>query len=348
MYMTLPGRVSPSSAGALSTPARPAALASTRVSRAGTLVGALGVGSSLFVVSRLFASWRVTTATASHSIWILGRRLSYPAANLAAIVVVALAVAGLAVIASMVAGTGRELTADRRLRRSLAAYRPRRMGGALLIDDERPRAFCAGLFRPRVYVSSGAVELLDTAALRAVLEHERHHARRHDPLRLACGRIVLRALFFMPRRNELGRRQLALAELSADESAMSAAHDGHAALARAMLTFSEHSREDDPLGIDPERVAHLLGDWESPSWGFPATVCVIAIALVALLVGVAALAARVARGSATLAPPLLSGQPCILMLALIPILSGLGVVYLRRCIVDSHGGREPSGREPRL
>jgi len=347
MYMTLPGQVSPSSAGALPTPRRPAALASTRVSRAGTLLGTLGAGSSLFVISRVFESWRLTAASASHSISILGRRLSYPTANLAAIIVVGLATVGLAVIALMIVCTTRELTADRRLRRSLAACRPGGLDGALLIDDVRPRAFCAGLFRPRVYVSRAAVELLDAAALRAVLEHERHHARRYDPLRLACGRVITGALFFVPGRQELGRRQQALTELSADESAIRAAQDGGSALARAMLCFSAQSREDDPSGIDPERVDHVLGDWESPSWRCPATVCIAAISLVALLVGTAALAARVARGSATLAPPLLSSQPCILMLALIPALSGLGVVYLRHCIVDRDVGCEPSGREPR-
>lgn len=337
MYVTSPGRATAPTV-ALSRTRQPAALASTRVSQAGVLLGTLGAGSSLFVVSRMFESWRVTSA-ASHSVSILGRRLSYPTANLAAVIVVALAVVGLAVIALMMAGITRELTADRRLRRSLAARRPRGMDGALLIEDERPRAFCAGLFRPRVYLSSGALELLDTAAMRAVLEHERHHAARYDPLRLACGRIIVGALFFVPGRQELGRRLKALAELSADASAMSAAPDGRAALARAMLCFSEESREDDPSGIDPERVDHLLGDWESPSWRFPATLCVAALAFGGLLVGIAALAARVARGSATLAPPFLSGQPCILMLALIPALSGLTVIYLRCCIVGHHAGR---------
>jgi hypothetical protein len=100
-----------------------------------------------------------------------------------------------------------------------------------------------------------------------------------------------------------------------------------------VLGFSEHSREDDPSGIDPERVAHLLGDWESPGWRFPAALCLVASSVVGLLVGVAALAARVARGSATLAPPLLSRQPCILTLALIPCGLGLGAIYIRRRIV---------------
>ena len=99
---------------------------------------------------------------------------------------------------------------------------PQALGGAVLIADAHPRAFCAGLLRPRVYVSTGAVALLDDAALSAVLAHERQHARRHDPLRLAVGRVLARALFFLPELGDLVERQQALAELSADESAVNA------------------------------------------------------------------------------------------------------------------------------
>jgi Zn-dependent protease with chaperone function len=176
----------------------PAAAAEARLGRAGILLGALGLGSSLFVISRLVETWRVTPETASRHITILGRELSYPAANLAAVVVLALALLGLAVTAMAVAGAARELAASRRLHRSLLGGRSWSLGDVLVIEDEFPRAFCAGLLRPRVYVSSGAVALLDEHALRAVLLHERHHMRRHDPLRLAAGRAIARALFFAP------------------------------------------------------------------------------------------------------------------------------------------------------
>ena len=114
----------------------------------------------------------MTPATTSHEISIVGQRLSYPAANLAAMVVVALAALGLAVTAMTVAGAARELVVVRRFARSMRACRPRPLGDAWVVPDERPRAFCAGLIRPRVYVSSGAVALLDEPALRAVLAHE--------------------------------------------------------------------------------------------------------------------------------------------------------------------------------
>lgn len=316
----------------------PAAMAAARVGRAGALLGALGLASSLFVIFCLVETWRVTPGTTSHEVSILGEKLSYPAANLAAVVVVALAALGLVVAARMLAGAVRELVASRRLHRRLLAHEPRELGDVLVIVDERPRAFCAGLFRPRVYVSTGTIALLDELALRAVLAHERHHARRRDPLRLATGRVIGEALFFVPGIRDLVRRQRTLVELGADESAINAGPEHRSALARAMLSLSERSQPDDPSGVEPERVDHILGD--APSWGFPLLVCLFAGSVLVLLVAAGVLAGQVASGSATLAPPFVSRQPCVMVLAAIPPLVALIALPLRRrgrAITDRRG-----------
>jgi len=301
--------------------AGPAALAAGRVDRAGALLGALGLASSLFVLWRLIETWRVAPGTRAHRISILGQPLSYPRANLAALVVLALALLGLAVTSAMAAGAVRELLAYRRLRRALLAAGPRALGDVLVIGDERPRAFCAGPLRPRVYVTTGALERLDGSALDAVLAHERHHARRRDPLRLAAGRVIARALFYVPGIGGLVRRHQVLAELSADETAINAAPGSRAALARAMLSFAEESRAEDPTGIDPERVEHILG--EPLSWRFPVIACALAAGALGLLVALGLLAGHVASGSASLAPPFLSHRPCVVVLATIPALVAL-------------------------
>jgi Zn-dependent protease with chaperone function len=295
---------------------RPAAAAAERVWAAGMVLWASGLALSVFVIGRLFLTWRVTPHAASHQISLLGQRLSYPVANVDALIVVVLALAGLAVGAMTAWGAIRELAATRSFERYLAAQEPRPWKGALVIDDERPQAFCAGLFNPRVYVSSGAVASLDETALDAVIAHEAHHARRRDPLRVAIGRVLARALFFVPGLAELARRQQNLAELGADESAMNVGPDSRSALARAMLTLSESSPPDGSVGIDPERVDHLLG--EPPNWRFPTLLCLAAAVAVGLLGAIAVLASQLAAGSATLAPPFLSHQPCIVVLALIP------------------------------
>jgi Zn-dependent protease with chaperone function len=316
-----------SAASASPKPQQPAAAATGRVFAASVLLGLLGLASAVFVVTRLFESWRVSSEPASHVVSIFGARLAYPAANAGAIVVTALAGLGLLMAGAAVWRLVREIIADRNFRRALAASPPAPRDGAWVITDERPQAFCAGLLRPRVYFSTGALELLDPPALAAVLAHERHHARRHDPLRLACGRVLAAGLFFIPGMRRLVERQDALAEISADEAAVLTAGVERSGLASAMLSFSQVSSTD-VLGIDPERVDYLLG--EPPRWRFPAALCLGIAAALSLLIAVAVLAAHAASGSATLAPPFLSSQPCVAVLAMIPAVAGLvGLVYAR-------------------
>jgi hypothetical protein len=109
--------------------------------------------------------------------------------------------------------------------------------------------------------------------------------------------------------------------VSADESALAAAAGNRSGLARAMLNFS-HAEAGGSSGIDPVRVNYLLG--EPPGWAFPGLMWIAAVALLALVVTLSILVAHEAAGSATLAAPFLSAQPCIVMLALIPV--GLGLI----------------------
>ena len=96
----------------------------------------------------------------------------------------------------------------RRCRCWTAPDRGRRV---LVIPGAQPLAFCAGLLRPRVYVSTGALERLGEAELAAVVAHEAHHAARRDPLRL----LVARAIGDAYSLGALPRREQALAELAA-------------------------------------------------------------------------------------------------------------------------------------
>lgn len=303
---------------AVPSPPGAAAAASARVTRAGAVLGGLGVAASLFVITRVFQTWRIGAGgPVAGRTSLLGQRLSYPIANLEAIVVVVLAAAGLVVIARVVTATLHELRASRRFIAGLAARAPEPWQAVLLIEDSAAVAFCAGLARPRVYVSTAALALLDDSALDAVIAHERHHARRRDPARLALGRVLARALFFVPGLAALTERQRALAELTADESAIATAHGDRSALARAMLGFADAAAPGaSSVGIDPARVDYLLG--EPPSWRFPLVLSLAGLLVITLMIAVAALAGQLASGSATLALPVLSAQPCVVMLAAIP------------------------------
>jgi len=302
----------------------PAKVAAVRVGRAALMLGALGLGVALFVIVRLFETWRIGPHVGVHDVSILGARVSYPAANVDALIILSLAFVGFLATAITVVGAVRELVVVSAFIRKLASTTPARLGGAFVIDDDEPRAFCAGLLRPRVYVSTGAIALLDSKALEAVLLHEHHHASRRDPLRLAAARVLARALFFLPWLGKLHRHEQALAELGADESALTAAPENRAALARAMLGFTAGPS----AGIDPVRVDYVLG--ESPSWSFPVRPYVASLAALALIVGLEMLAGHVAAGTATFALPVLSSEPCVVMLAAIPTAAALLVIVRPR------------------
>jgi hypothetical protein len=148
-------------------PQQPAASAARRACGAGFLLGALGLASAGIVLARLFESWRVAPGPGSHVISVFGQRISYPTANTGAIVVTALAVLGLLMAGAAAWRAARELRSNRAFGRAITARSPRLLDGAWVIDDGHPHAFCAGLLRPRVYLSTGALDLLDAPALAA-------------------------------------------------------------------------------------------------------------------------------------------------------------------------------------
>jgi Zn-dependent protease with chaperone function len=322
---------------ALQVDTRRSSVAAARISRASLALGALGLAASALVVARMAATWRVAPAGASHHITVFGLRLSYPSANLAAIVILVLAAIGLIVLLSAIVAATKHAVAARRFDRTLAARVVATRGRALVFEDSRPQAFCAGLLRPRVYVSTATVAVLDPEALAAVLEHEQHHARRRDPLRLAAGRVMSRSLFFVPGLDALVRGAASLSELSADEAACGAAPANRGALARAMLAFDGLSEDTPTAGIDSARVDHLLG--HGPEWPFPLALIALGVASIAVLGAVALLAGRVATGSATLELPFLSRQPCVLVLSVIPAALALGGARYGRRMLRGHTGR---------
>jgi hypothetical protein len=302
----------------------PAAAAATRLHWANLAVGALGLGTAAFTLERLLESWRVEPrAGSAHTISLLGQKLAYPAANAGAIAVLALAAVGLAVTVIAARAALREALASHRLTRQLTRQARRDAStGAYVLRDSSPAAFVAGLLTPRVYITTATLARLDAGATAAVLAHERHHARRRDPLRLAAGRVLAQALFFLPPLQTLVERHQLMAELSADEQA---ALGGRAGLAQALLAM-----DGAPGGaVDPARVDALLDEAPDPRrTAFPTAVFFAAAAGVALLAATAALAAQVASGTVTLAPPFLSRQPCVVVLALVP--AGVALLALRQ------------------
>lgn len=210
------------------------------------------------------------------------------------LVVLMLAV-GCAVGARAAAALWRELRSDRALRRALHVLRRERRAGVSfrVVEDGAPQAFCVGILRPRIYVSTAALEALSAAELRGVLVHERHHRRRRDPLRLAFLRVLEHALPFLPGLPRIADRYAALAEVAADEAAL--AHTGdRRSLARALLMFGAHGQPAGAVGIAPERVDLLMG--RPPAWGLPLAVLAAFVLAVGTLAGAVAIADLLLHG----------------------------------------------------
>ncbi len=128
-----------------------------------------------------------------------------------------------------------------------------------------PLAFCFGLLRPRICISTGLVETLNNTELKAVLLHEDHHRRLRDPLRHLLAEVLAAMFFFLPVAAELRDGFLTSIELNADRHAARLA--GRPSLAGALhkiLTHPRAMRLSVPgiagLSATEVRIAELLGD----------------------------------------------------------------------------------------
>lgn len=137
----------------------------------------------------------------------------------------------------------------------------------VVCESAEPLAFCAGLLRPHVVVSTGTLARLDDAALGALLAHEASHARRRDPLRQVLAATAARAAWVLPAAATMADHGRLRHELRADREAMS--HRGRKALARALLALHA-PRADAPPALAGAavhlgaRVDALCGDGPPP------------------------------------------------------------------------------------
>jgi Zn-dependent protease with chaperone function len=114
-----------------------------------------------------------------------------------------------------------------------------------VLDAAEPLAFCYGYLQPRVLMSRGLVALLTFDELSALLIHEREHLRQRDPMKVAVGRLMTSAVFFVPAVGALYRRYLVEKELAADAAAI-AAQASSVSLASALAVFLELPHETRP------------------------------------------------------------------------------------------------------
>lgn len=152
---------------------------------------------------------------------------------------------------------------------------------------EAPFAFTAGLWHPRIYVTSGLLQLLDDKSRAAVLAHEAAHARRRDPLMKLLAEFA--GAFHFPGARRALLADLALAcEQACDEEAAVSIGD-RTAVADALVRLGRVMAVEFPVratamarfgeGRISARV-HALLDAPKPRPRLPSTGAVLALAVV--------------------------------------------------------------------
>ena len=139
------------------------------------------------------------------------------------------------------------------------------------VQSSRPLAWCAGLWRPRIFLSSALVARLSEEDLDAVLAHESNHARRRDNLRR---QLAHWATLCWPR----GLRRQLLADLAQQTEfacdAEAARRCGAERLARLLATLRSSGH---PTGAGAgflddyreSRIAALTAPRSAPLWSGP-------------------------------------------------------------------------------
>ena len=233
------------------------------------------LGSAVMLAGIAIAAQRVRFSFGSLHQWVRDcDRFLLPHLTPGRLAMLGLGLLGTVALARAVRSTVGQIRPVRRLMRSAPILGEREIGHQRIrvLAGTRVLAFCAGFLRPHIYISRRALERLSEAQLAAVLAHEAHHARRRDPLRQAALTVLADSLFFAPGLRHLERRYRELAELAADEAAITSVGSA-SPLAAAILKFDDGAAQG-MVGVAAERVDHLLGHpprWEVPTSTLAAT-----------------------------------------------------------------------------
>jgi hypothetical protein len=125
----------------------------------------------------------------------------------------------------------------------------------LVSPSSRPAAFCAGLLRPKVVISTGLLERLDPDERAAVICHELAHARTREPLKCLLARFAAQTFFWLPALRALLDRYLLVKELSADREAI--ARTSRPALAGALSQVLAQSTPAGAVGMSEFAAARV-------------------------------------------------------------------------------------------
>jgi len=132
--------------------------------------------------------------------------------------------------------------------------------GVTVFEDRSPLAFTGGFLKPRIFLSTELVEILDEKELRAVILHESHHQRSKDSLKGLVVSFICDFLFFLPVSRFLNKTYHLTSEMTADAYSVSSQADP-LDLVGSLLKVQKFNGPAVSWFFDPttERARRLLG-----------------------------------------------------------------------------------------
>ena len=129
-----------------------------------------------------------------------------------------------------------------------------------VFEDRKPLAFTSGFLKPRVFMSTKLVDILDEKELRAVILHESYHQESKDPLKGLIISFISDFLFFLPVSRFLHKAHHLTSEMTADAHSIRS-QASPLDLAASLLKVQKVGGPAASWFFDPttERAKHLLG-----------------------------------------------------------------------------------------
>jgi Zn-dependent protease with chaperone function len=90
----------------------------------------------------------------------------------------------------------------------------------LIFTQDKPQAFCFGIRNPKIYISTGLIQMMDQKELEVILRHEKYHLEHRDTLTLLLATIVESLFPFFPVVSDFIRVYRTDREVAADKAAM--------------------------------------------------------------------------------------------------------------------------------
>ncbi|MEP7167431.1 MAG: M56 family metallopeptidase [Candidatus Woesebacteria bacterium] len=98
-------------------------------------------------------------------------------------------------------------------------------GKVFLLENTKPFAYCFGFRRPKIFLSSGLLAVVNKKELEIILRHEKYHLEHQDNFILLFARIVESFFPFLPILTDLIRMYKTDRELLADRAAIQKKED---------------------------------------------------------------------------------------------------------------------------